>query len=96
MSTDALFRMVVQDVFIIPRKGTVVTGRIEVGTLKPGDRVVIRCRYADKKTVVSAIEAVGKVLDEASQGDSVGVLFKDVTRQDVEKGDEIVSADSAA
>ncbi len=96
MSTDALFRMVVQDIFTIPRRGTVVTGRIEAGTLKRGDRVVIRGRYADKRTVVWSIEAVGKVLDQASQGDSVGVLFKDVTQQDVEKGDEIVSAVLAA
>ncbi len=96
MSTDVLFRMVIEDVFTIPRRGTIVTGRIEAGTLRPGDRVVIRGRYADKKTVVSAIEAVGRVLDEASQGDSVGVLLKDVNRQNVEKGDEIVSDDSAA
>ncbi len=37
MSTDPFFRMTVDDVFSIKGRGTVITGKIESGTLKVGD-----------------------------------------------------------
>jgi translation elongation factor EF-Tu-like GTPase len=94
MTTDPLFRMTVQDVFSIAKRGTVVTGKIEAGTLRLGDEVVIRGRGDDRKAVVSGIEAFRKVLEQAAQGDNVGLLLKDVARQDVEAGDVIVSPGS--
>jgi elongation factor Tu len=91
MTADPFFRMVVQDVFSIAKRGTVVTGKIEAGSLKVGDEIVIRGRGAEKKAIVSGIEAFRKVLDQANQGDAVGLLLKDVARHDVQKGDELVS-----
>ncbi len=94
MTTDPLFRMVVADVFSIAKRGTVVTGQIETGSLKLGDEVLIRGRGIEKKAIVSGIEAFRKILEQANQGDNVGILLKDISRQDVQAGDEIVSAGS--
>ncbi len=94
MSSDPLFRMVVQDVFSIAKRGTVVTGKIETGTLKVGDEVMIRGRGSEKKAVVSGIEAFRKTLQQADQGDTVGVLLKDIARADVQSGDELLSPNS--
>ena len=94
MTTDPSFRMTVEDVFSIRDRGTVVTGKIETGTLKVGDEVVIRGRNGKKTTTVTVIEAFRKVLDQANQGDAVGILLKDISREDVQKGDEILSSGS--
>jgi elongation factor Tu len=91
MSSDPLFRMVVQDVFSIARRGTVVTGRIEAGSLKAGDEIMIRGPGHEKKAIVGDIESFRKILPEANQGDSVGILLKDVARSDVQPGDELLS-----
>ena len=91
MSTDPLFRLVVEDVFTIANRGTVVTGRIETGTLKVGDEILIRGRAGDKKAVVSGIEAFRKVLEQANQGDAVGILLKDLSKTDVQRGDVLQS-----
>ncbi len=92
MSPDPLFRMVVEDVFSIAKRGTVVTGKIEAGTVRVGDEILIRRKGSGRKTVVAGIEAFRKGLDQASQGDAVGILLKDVGREQVQKGDELVSA----
>ena len=94
MSTDPLFRMVVQDVFSIAKRGTVVTGTVEAGTLKVGDEILIRGRGTEKKALVTGIEAFRKVQQQANQGDSIGVLLRDINRTEVQSGDELVSPDS--
>ena len=52
MSTDPLFRMTVEDVFSIKGRGTVVTGKIETGTVKVGDEIVIQGKSGELKTTV--------------------------------------------
>ncbi len=94
MSADPFFHMVVEDVFSIRGRGTVVTGKVEAGSLKVGDEIVIRGRGADKTAVVTGIEMFRKVRDQASAGDMVGVLLKDVAREDVQRGDELLSPSS--
>ncbi len=91
MSTDPLFRLVVQDVFSIAKRGTVVTGKIEAGALKVGDEVIIRGRGNEKRTTVTGIESFRKTLQQANQGDTVGILLRDVTKADVQSGDELLS-----
>jgi elongation factor Tu len=95
MPTDPFFHMLVQDVFSIRGRGTVVTGSVDTGTLRPGDEVLIRGGLADKKAVVSAIEAFRKVIEEAKAGDTVGILLKDINRADVDRGFELMSPDLA-
>lgn len=91
MSTDPSFRMTVEDVFSIKGRGTVVTGKIEAGTLKVGDEVAINGKNGEKRVVVAGIEAFRKLLSEANTGDSIGILFKEVTKQDVQPGDVLQS-----
>ncbi|MGE5072741.1 MAG: EF-Tu/IF-2/RF-3 family GTPase [Anaerolineae bacterium] len=91
MTTDPSFHMTVKDVFSIAKRGTVVTGTVDSGTLKLGDEVIIRGRGQEKKVTVAGIEMFRKVLGQAVSGDNVGLLLKDVARQDVQPGDEIVA-----
>ncbi len=90
MTTDPFFRMTVEDILSIATRGTVVTGKIEQGTLKVGDEVTIQGKNGERKTVVSGIEILRKIVSQAKAGDSVGVLFKDISKQDVQPGDVIV------
>jgi elongation factor Tu len=91
MTTDPFFRMTVEDVFSIAKRGTVVTGRIEQGTLNIGDEVLIQRGNKERKAVVTGIEMFRKTLNQATVGDNVGILLKDISRQDVQHGDVLVS-----
>jgi elongation factor Tu len=84
---DKPFLLAVEDVFTITGRGTVATGRVERGVLKPGEEVeIIGFRDEPLKTVVTSIEMFRKVLDEAVAGDNVGLLLRGVDRDDVERG----------
>ncbi|PJF22719.1 MAG: elongation factor Tu [Phototrophicales bacterium] len=85
--TDKPFLMPVEDVFSIKGRGTVVTGRVERGTLKKGDEIeIIGLRDETLKTVVTGIEMFHKELDQAEAGDNAGILLRGVTREQVERG----------
>ncbi len=85
--TDKPFLMAVEDVFSITGRGTVVTGRVERGTLKVGDEVeIVGLSDEKKKTVVTGIEMFRKQLDEAIAGDNIGVLLRGITKDEVERG----------
>ena len=83
------FLMVIEDVFSITGRGTVVTGTIDAGTLKVGDTVKIRHMSTGEitGTVVAGIEQFRKLLDTAQAGDSVGLLLRGVARDEIERGD---------
>ena len=76
--TDKPFLMSIEDVFTISGRGTVVTGRVERGTLKLNDEVEIVGLKPTKKTVVTGIEMFRKSLDEAMAGDNAGVLLRGI------------------
>jgi elongation factor Tu len=83
---DKPFLMPVEDVFTISGRGTVVTGRIERGVIKPGDEVEIVGLGETKKTVATSVETFRKILDEGRAGDNVGVLLRGIKREEVERG----------
>ena len=83
---DRPFLMPVEDVFGIKGRGTVVTGRVERGTIKVGDEVEIVGFGDVKKTVATGLEMFHKTLDETEAGDAVGVLLRGVDRDDIERG----------
>jgi translation elongation factor EF-Tu-like GTPase len=84
-----MFRMTVQDVFSISGRGTVATGKIELGPLRVGDKVQI-----NEETVrVDGIEAFRKTLDEANAGDNVGLLFGKLSKNKIQRGDVITGID---
>jgi translation elongation factor EF-1alpha len=70
-----MFRLTVEDVFVIRNRGVVATGRVESGTLRVGDAVQID---GSLEARVDGIEVFRKSIDEAKAGDNIGVLFKGI------------------
>jgi elongation factor Tu len=84
---DKPFLMPVEDVFTIKGRGTVVTGRVERGTLKKGEEVsIIGLRDEIMKTTVTGIEMFHKELDQAEAGDNAGILLRGIERDQVQRG----------
>jgi elongation factor Tu len=84
---DKPFLMPVEDVFTIKGRGTVVTGRVERGSLKKGEEIeIIGLRDEVMKTIVTGIEMFHKELDAAEAGDNAGILLRGTTREEVERG----------
>ena len=84
-----MFRMVVEDVFVIRRRGVVATGRVESGQLTVGDQVYVNNGAA---LTVDGIEAFRKKLDAANPGDNIGVLFSGAEPGGVKRGDVLTAA----
>ena len=83
---DKPFLMPVEDVFSITGRGTVGTGRIERGIIKVGDEVEIIGMGEQKKTTVTGVEMVRKLLDEGQAGDNAGLLLRGVDKEDLSRG----------
>jgi len=84
---DKPFLMPIEDVFTITGRGTVVTGRVERGSVKVGDEVeIVGLMDAPRKTVCTGVEMFHKLLDYAEAGDNVGTLLRGIDRKDVERG----------
>lgn len=82
------FVMEIDDVFTITGRGTIVTGRVLKGRVDLNDMVTIS--EIGKTVVVSGIEQFRKILDYAQEGDNVGILLKEVSRNEVSKGMHLV------
>jgi len=81
------FLMPVEDTHSITGRGTVVTGRVERGTVKVGEEVEIVGLHEDaRKTVVTGVEMFKKTLDQAVAGDNIGCLLRGVDKEQVERG----------
>ena len=93
--TEKPFLMPVEDVFSITGRGTVVTGRVERGTVKVSDEVeIVGLMDAPRKTVVTGVEMFRKILDQAVAGDNVGLLLRGIQRNEVERGQVIAKPGS--
>ena len=87
---DLPFLMPVEDVFTITGRGTVATGRVELGTIKVGEVVEIVGLAEEKKsTTVTGLEMFRKLLDFAEAGDNVGALLRGIQRSEIERGQVI-------
>jgi elongation factor Tu len=83
---DKPFLMPIEDVFGIKGRGTVVTGRVERGVVKPGEEIEIVGFGERRKVVVTGVEMFQKTLEEGQAGDNVGCLLRGVERTEVERG----------
>ena len=84
--TDKPFLMPVEDVFSISGRGTVVTGRIELGTIKVGEEIEIVGFGDTRKTTVTGVEMFRKEMDQGQAGDNCGILLRGVKKEEVERG----------
>ncbi|WP_417847629.1 elongation factor Tu [Thalassoglobus sp.] len=84
--TDKPFLMAIEDVFSIEGRGTVVTGRIEQGVVKVGEKVQILGLRDTQETTVTGVEMFRKMLDQGEAGDNVGILLRGTRKEDVERG----------
>ena len=89
-ATDQPFLMPIEDVFTITGRGTVITGRVERGTLNVNEEVEIVGIRPTQKTTVTGIEMFRKLLDSAEAGDNAGLLLRGLKREDVERGQVVV------
>jgi len=83
---DKPFLMAVEDVFSIEGRGTVATGRIERGVIRPNDEIEIVGIKPTAKTVAVSAEMFNKMLDEGRAGDNVGILLRGLKKEDIERG----------
>ena len=84
---DKPFLMPIEDVFTITGRGTVVTGRVERGTIKVNDKVqIVGLTDETIETVATGVEMFRKLLDQAEAGDNIGVLLRGIDRDQVERG----------
>ena len=84
--TDKPFLMPIEDVFSITGRGTVVTGRVERGTLEKMKEIEIVGIKDTRKTIATDLEMFRKLLDEVQAGDNVGVLLRGIDKDEVERG----------
>ena len=84
---DRDFLMPIEDVFTITGRGTVVTGRIEQGKVKVGEKVeLVGIHEETRDTTVTGVEMFRKMMDEGEAGDNVGLLLRGIDREEVERG----------
>ncbi|AYL34876.1 elongation factor Tu [Streptomyces fungicidicus] len=89
---DAPFLLPVENVLTITGRGTVVTGAVERGTVRTGDRVEVL--GAGVETVVTGLETFGKPMEEAQAGDNVALLLRGVPRDAVRRGHVVAAPGS--
>jgi len=85
--TDKPFMMSVEDVFSIKGRGTVVTGRVDRGTMLPNTEVeIVGLKDEIRKVTVTSMEMFHKILDKVEAGDNAGLLLRGVAREEVQRG----------
>ena len=91
---DKPFLMPIEDVFSIEGRGTVVTGRVERGVIKPQSEVEIVGIKPTLKTTVTSVEMFRKVLDQGQAGENVGCLLRGTKKEEVERGQVLAAPGS--
>ncbi len=92
---DLPFLMPIEDVFSIKGRGTVPTGRVERGMVKPGDEIeIVGLHHDTRKVVATSLEMFHKILDYGEPGDAVGILLRGVDRDEIERGQVLAAPGS--
>jgi len=91
---DKPFLMPIEDIFSISGRGTVVTGRIERGTVKVGEEMEIVGFAETQKRVITGVEMFKKLLDQGEAGDNVGLLVRGLDKDNVERGQVVAKPSS--
>ena len=89
------FLMPIEDIFSITGRGTVVTGRIETGTIHVNDpEELVGFGDAPRSTTVTGVEMFRKLLDQGEAGDNVGLLLRGIDKKDVKRGEVVAKPGS--
>ncbi len=91
MFSGSYFRMMVEDVFAIRNRGTVVTGRIESGAVSVGHEIYVHRADLARTAIVSGIEMYRKSHQRAETGDVVGLILTGIEKEDIQRGDILSS-----
>jgi elongation factor Tu len=93
--TDKPFLMPIEDIFSITGRGTVVTGRIEAGTIHVGDPVeLVGFSEKPRTSVCTGVEMFRKLLDQGEAGDNVGLLLRGIDKKEVKRGEVVAKPGS--
>ncbi len=84
--TEQPFLMAVEDVFSIIGRGTVATGKIERGRVRPNEKIQIVGIKPTRDSIVTDIEMFQKSLKEGVAGLNVGVLLRGIQKDEIERG----------
>jgi elongation factor Tu len=88
--------MPVENVLTITGRGTVVTGAIERGQVRPGDAVEVIGLGATVTSVATSVETFGKAMERAEAGDNAALLLRGVRRHQVRRGQVVAAPGSLA
>lgn len=84
---DKPFLMSIENSFSITGRGTVATGKVERGTVKPGDQIELLSSGTTKQTSVTGVEMFNKTLQQGEPGDNIGILLRGIAKTDLKRGD---------
>lgn len=90
--TDKPLRLPIQDVYSIQGIGTVPSGRVETGIMKPNDKIIFN--PTGKNAVVNTIEMHHETIPQAEPGDNIGFAVKGLSRHEVKRGDVVGKQDA--
>ena len=90
------FLMQIEDVFSVSGRGTVATGRIERGAIRPGEKIEIVGIRETARTRCIGVEILGKALDQGQAGQNVGLILEGVERDELERGQVLARPGSIA
>ncbi|MBK4775776.1 elongation factor Tu [Candidatus Pantoea edessiphila] len=91
---DMPFLLPIEDVFSISGRGTVVTGRVEKGSIKVGDEVEIIGIKPTVKSTCTGVEMFRKLLDKGQAGENCGILLRGIKREDIQRGQVLAKPNS--
>ena len=88
---DKPFLLSIESCYNIAGRGCVVTGTVEHGVIKPGaDAEIIGLQKTPTKTTIMSVETFKKTLDIGEPGDNIGILLKNLRKEDVHRGQALV------
>lgn len=92
-ASSRFFVMKIEDVFAIAGVGAVVTGRVQSGSVRADDAVIVRSAAGkERRCRVVDIEKVRRKLEAAAAGDNVGIILSGVKTGDIARGDTLTNA----
>ena len=90
--TGKPLRIPIQDVYTITGVGTVPVGRVETGTVKAGQKIIVM--PAGVQGEIKTIETHHTQMESAEAGDNIGFNLRGVDKKDIKRGDVIGTPDS--